>query len=125
MNIRELKLREVRDVFDAIGEQGPLHIMDILFPGELPVMAVSMCSGISVDELEDKSPSEMKSIINAVKKANPFLVEALDNMKQIGQEIISASFSTGTTAAEMQENSEYAADKGDGYENSCADSKNE
>ena len=37
MNVRELKIREVRDVFETMGGQAPLHVMDILFPGEIPV----------------------------------------------------------------------------------------
>lgn len=91
MNVRELKIKEVRAVLESMEKQGPVHTMDILFPGEIPVLAVALSTDKAIEDLEEIPPSEMRGLIDEVKKANPFFLNAIEAMKKMGLEILSAS----------------------------------
>jgi hypothetical protein len=82
---RELTVAEVRQVFDSMENRTDLHTVEILFPNELPVMAVSLSTGLSLEELDgDIPPSEIKQIIERVKEKNPFFLSGLQALAQAG-----------------------------------------
>jgi hypothetical protein len=88
---RELTVAEVRQVFEDMDARKGIHTVDILFPNEIPVKALSLATGLSLDELDGEiPPSEMKRIIDEVKGKNPFFLTALGHLADIGRRITDA-----------------------------------
>ena len=90
VEVKELTVKQVRDVFLGIDKAEPQFI-DELLNEPIPAMIITECTGVSVDEMEKQKPSELKPLVEAVKAVNPTLasmilrrVEAYDQLKEAG-----------------------------------------
>lgn len=83
---RELTVREIREVLGGLERRDAIHTVELLFPDGIPALAVSMSSGLSLEELDgDVAPSDLKNLIERVKDANPFFLNALNRLAETGR----------------------------------------
>jgi len=82
---KELTVSQIRQVFESMENRTDIHTIEILFPNEIPVMAVSLSTGLSLEELDgDIPPSEIKRLIDEVKTKNPFFLSGLQSLAKVG-----------------------------------------
>jgi hypothetical protein len=67
----ELTAPQVRDVLEE-AEKGDLHILDMLFPEQMPCIAVQKSTGKTLEELEQLLPSDYDALLKTVEIINPF-----------------------------------------------------
>ena len=102
ITIKELTVRQVREVFEQLTHEGQLFIDDLL-DQPVPAKVVTEATGITLEELEGARPSELITLCGEVVKVNPTLasmiqrrIEAADRLEKI---ILSAPSSTGQSAS--------------------------
>lgn len=89
ITIRELTVAQIRDLMDAFSKDKTPHIMDMLFPDSLPAVAISASTGISTKKLEDDfSPSDLHQIVEGVENMNPFFVNMVTRLKNVGKDLL-------------------------------------
>ncbi len=99
ITVTELSVAQVRDYMDDKPEQAPVSIIDLLFPDSLPGRVIAESTGLSVKKLEDDfSPSELKKIVEAVESLNPFFVNMMKRLSEMGREIIAQKTLTPSAA---------------------------
>ncbi len=88
VQIRELTLREVDALLTAIrGQQEPTTLDWLAGETRLPAAALETVTGLSVAELIelDLSQSELKKLYEEAEELNPFLSEAVAQMRRVAQ----------------------------------------
>lgn len=97
---KELTVGQIREILEKLEKGGTTHYGDLLFEGEeIPILAVSLSTGLSIDELEgDMTPSRLKEIIEEVRQANPFFAGMMKRLAKIGEGALAAKNSTGPSA---------------------------
>lgn len=95
----ELTVAQVRRVMDDLENEKSMHVVDLLFPDGIPALAISLSTGISIEELDgEKKPSEIAAVIEEVKAANPFFVKMLRRLARLGENVLQEKASTKTSA---------------------------
>ncbi len=85
--VKELTVKQVKAVLDE-KPQVP-HIIELMFPDELPVSVVCASTGLTRDEIEDNfTVSEIKSLLEDVKTANPFFLTLLEKLSDLGKQVL-------------------------------------
>jgi hypothetical protein len=86
ITISELTVANINKLFVDVSAQakpGAANIIDLLFGADIPVEAVAVSCGITVDELEAQyAPSEINVIVEAVKEVNPFFTAMLAKLTE-------------------------------------------
>lgn len=78
---RELTVKEVRQILDALDSAGEVSTVDLLFQDRIPARAVALSTGLTLEELEgDFRPSEIDTIITAVGEANPIFARLVERL---------------------------------------------
>ena len=67
----ELTAPQVRDVLEET-EKGEIHILDMLFPEQIPCIAVQKSTCKTLEELEKLAPSDYDALLKTVEVVNPF-----------------------------------------------------
>jgi len=91
ITITEMTVKEISDVLEEVATDGqkvmegskPISTIDLLFGAECSGIMISRCSGIPVEELNDYSPSDVRTIIDEVKSLNPFFFEMVAKLVKV------------------------------------------
>lgn len=81
---KPLDMAQVREFLDAMekeakDENSVPHIVDVLFNDEVPAKAVSISTGLSMDELGGKiSQEDMRALLDKVRAVNPTFVGMME-----------------------------------------------
>ena len=79
-----------------------LHIVDLLFNDEVPAFALSMATGLSLEELSGKvSPEIIRELLDKTRAVNPFLVGMIERLVSHGRDI-QAGLSASETASKAE-----------------------
>ena len=70
VTVRELTVKQVREVFDRL-DKDPVLFIDDLLDQPVPVLIVVESTGLKIDELEEAKPSELIPLCSEVLRANP------------------------------------------------------
>ncbi|MGD9949320.1 MAG: hypothetical protein AB7U29_12700 [Desulfobulbus sp.] len=88
VTVRELTVKQVRELFERLKNETPLFIDDLL-DQPVPARAVSESTGIPLDQLEEAKPSELLPLCEEVIRVNPSLasmisrrIEAADRLEK-------------------------------------------
>ena len=97
ITVKELTVKQVREVFEQLTHEGQLFIDDLL-DQPVPAKVVTEATGIPLEDLEEARPSELIALCGEVVKVNPTLasmiqrrIEAAGRLEKI---ILSAPNST-------------------------------
>jgi len=84
---KELTVGQVKAVLEGLEKMDSLHTIDFLFPEEgVPALAVSLSTGLSLEELNGDIPvSEMQGVVKAVKEKNAFFLRMLRSLAEVGK----------------------------------------
>ena len=93
----ELSVAQIRNLLDQM-ETMEISVFDMLFPDGVPSIAVAESTGISLKQLEQYLPSELKLIIDGVESLNPFFVNMMTRLAKAGEQMISEKTSTKPAA---------------------------
>ncbi len=86
IEIKQLNMRQVREFIAGMDPETEPHIVDILFNDPVPAKAVSLATGLSLDELAgDFSQEEMRELLDKVKAVNPSFVGMMERIIKAGQ----------------------------------------
>lgn len=80
----ELLTGEVQEIMDGL-ETIKTGIIDMLFPDRIPSCAIKKSTGMSDENLNKYSPSELEIIINAVEEVNPTFASLLQRLAAVGR----------------------------------------
>ena len=85
ITVRPLTMRQIRDVLDALKDDGKgekrAHIIDVVFNDEVPAVAVSSATGLSLAELEGEfGQQEIRELLDKVRAVNPFFVGMMERL---------------------------------------------
>lgn len=84
IEVKQLTMRQIKDVVAVLkksqaGEE--VHVVDALFDNDVPAIAVSEATGLSMAELEGEiSQQEMHDLIEKVRAVNPFFVGMMERV---------------------------------------------
>lgn len=84
---RELTPGQVKEVLDEV-EKAQVNILDLLFPGSVPCIAVQLSTGKSKKDLEEIPPSAYEVVLKAVEEVNPFFVALVKRMLDAANKIL-------------------------------------
>jgi len=93
ITVRQMTMADVRRFVaemqqQADGQEPEPHVIDMLFDDPVPASAVSVATGLSLDELAgDFTQSEMRELLDAVKAANPFFVGMMERLVEAGRQL--------------------------------------
>jgi len=79
-NVRQLTIGEIQDLLDddkkriEKGEWEP-DIVDLLFPGRIPMKGILKSTGMKSDDFRNLDPDEMEKIIERVESKNPHFAQ--------------------------------------------------
>lgn len=84
--VHSLTMREIREVLVALREKGKEpHVLDMVFDDDIPAVAISAASGLSLGELEgDFSQQEIHDLIEKIRAVNPFFVGMMERLCRAG-----------------------------------------
>lgn len=84
--VKQLTMRQIREVLANLKERdGGPHVLDMVFDDDVPAVAVSEATGLSLAELEgDFTQQEMRDLIDQVRAKNPFFVGMMERLCQAG-----------------------------------------
>lgn len=100
LTVKELTVGQIRNIIEDLENPENVHIIDMLFGDEIPALAVSESTEISMKDLEKGkiTPSEMEIIIKGVKEVNPFFVKMIERLAKIGETALKGRTSTESSA---------------------------
>lgn len=88
VTIKELNVREVREVMEGCGLKADATlVIDLMFQDRLPVAAVLKATDLSADSLDDMTQSELDTIYTAVEELNPFFVRLYRDLAAVGDSL--------------------------------------
>lgn len=89
---RTLTVQQVRELLDEIKKQSDaksildLNVVDLLFDDDVPAIAVSKSTGLTLQELcGPVDPQLVRNVIDEVRAANPFFVGMMERMVNAGK----------------------------------------
>ncbi len=94
--VKELTVKEVEEVIDACVDGKAVSTIDLLFD-DIPSIAVMKSSGLTLDELMEMRPSEIRTIVDAVKEVNPFFVSMQERLRGLAKGLLEARESSETS----------------------------
>lgn len=78
VEVKGLTMKQIKDVLASLkdrSKQQEAHVIDAVFDDDVPAVAVSMATGLSLAELEgDIGQQDMRDLLDKVKAVNPFFV---------------------------------------------------
>lgn len=82
---KQLTMSDVHEFLQRMeqdaADKKPPHVVDIVFNDQVPAVAVSMSTGLSLDELAGKIPQDtMRALLDKVKAVNPFFVGMMERI---------------------------------------------
>lgn len=81
ITVRELNVREIREVLSSFDDARMPHMVEILFERPIPLLGVTLATGLDQEVLGgDVQPSEIAELLEVVRKLNPFLMGVLDRI---------------------------------------------
>lgn len=100
ITVKELTVTEVTALLDGTEKKTTATTAELLIGSPIPIEAVSVATGISVDELNgEMAPSELAEIWEAVAEVNVFLSETLKRLQVVAEALLkpkeSAELSVG------------------------------
>lgn len=91
VTVKELTVEEIRDILENAEGAKELHVIEMLFPDELPVKALVLSTGKSEGELSAMGPGEILALMGRVKEKNPFFAQMLERLAALGREALARS----------------------------------
>lgn len=85
---RELTVKEAMGIMDGLGKSTELHPIEMMIDPTIPVAALPISTGKSLEELMEFPPSELKKIVEVVESANPFFMGMMEKLAKVGHEIL-------------------------------------
>ena len=87
ITVKQLKMNQIREFVSSFGDdRAKPHILDILFDDPVPAKAVSLATGLSMEELAgDLRQDEMRQLLDKVKAVNPSFVGMMERIIKAGQ----------------------------------------
>lgn len=83
ITVKELTVADVRDLLENVTNKTEINTIDLLFGDSVPSEAIEKSTGIKIKKLEnDFSPSEIKTLVEAVEEVNPFFVAMIQKLKK-------------------------------------------
>lgn len=89
VTVKELTVKQVREVFERLNHEGHLFIDDLL-DQPVPALVVTEATGIPLEQLEEALPSELITLCSEVIAVNPSLasmikrrIEAFEKMEKV------------------------------------------
>ncbi len=79
VTVKELTVAEMEGLMNGYTPQS----MDIVLDRDIPVAAVELSCGLTVDELRDCTPSALEPLYAAVAELNPSLVALMRQLKEV------------------------------------------
>ena len=110
VTVKALNMSEIKEVLNRLlkkseteSEQSAsifdLHIVDLLFNDEIPAFALSMATGLSLEELSGKVPPEaIRELLDKTRAMNPFLVGMIERLVSRGKAIQAVLSGPGSAA---------------------------
>ena len=82
----DLTLLQIKDIYRVVGEHAKSpHVLDMVFDDDIPAVAVSAASGLSLAELEgDFTQQEIRDLLDKVRAINPFFVGMMERLCRAG-----------------------------------------
>ena len=93
IKVSQMNMAQIREVVaamekDSADKETKPHILDLVFDDDVPARAVSVATGLSMDELGGKfSQDECRKLLDLVKAANPFYVGMMERFIKAGQQL--------------------------------------
>jgi len=93
ISVKQLTMAEIRKFVAAMQaeaekEDNKAHVLDMLFDDPVPAAAVSIATGLSMDELGGSfSQDEMRELLDKVKAVNPFFVGMMERLIEAGRQL--------------------------------------
>lgn len=88
ITVKQLNMSEVRDFVSSLDDDAEAHIVDILFNDPVPAKAVSLATGLSLEELAGSfKQDEMRTLLDKVKAVNPSFVGMMERIIKAGQSL--------------------------------------
>ena len=85
---RELTVKEVDKILESL-ESEQMHPFEAIFPEEpVPALGMALSLDIQADDLLDLPHSQLVTLISEVKEKNPFLVQKVERLAELGRKII-------------------------------------
>lgn len=76
VTVRELTVKEVKEIFEGLEANDHLFIDDLL-DQPIPALIVARSTGLTLDQIEDATPSESIPLCRMVAEANPACVSLI------------------------------------------------
>jgi len=92
ITVRKFTMKDVHNYLEGMEKDnaagGRPHVMDILFNDDVTARAVSMATGLSMEELAGNyTHDEMRALIDKVRAENPFFVGMMERIVKIKKKI--------------------------------------
>jgi len=85
--VKELTIGEVKNALEEIDKRKEPHVIELLFP-DVPAIVLSMSTGLSAEEFEHFTQSEMEQLISVFKEVNPFLSGLLKRLAEAAKRLL-------------------------------------
>lgn len=76
VEVRELTVKEVREIFEALDNNVQLFIDDLL-DQPIPALIVTRSTGLELDQIEEATPAENIALCQKVAESNPACVSLI------------------------------------------------
>lgn len=86
VSVHALTMKEIREVLVALREKSKEpHVIDMVFDDDVPAVAISAASGLSLSELEGEfTQQEIRDLLDKVRALNPFFVGMMERLCRAG-----------------------------------------
>jgi len=88
ITVKELKVKEIKDMLESVNAETGISTVDLLFGDVVPSQAISMCSNVSIEHIEENyTPSDIEKIVEAVKELNPFFLNMMNKLIKVAENL--------------------------------------
>jgi hypothetical protein len=87
ITIQELTVSQVRRIMTDLENEPAGQLIDDLLDTKIPVAAISLSTGLNIEDLEKHQPSKIDELAKEVEQANPFFVGMIQRRLKLYQEM--------------------------------------
>lgn len=87
ITIQELTVSQVRRIMTDLENEPAGQLIDDLLDTKIPVVAISLSTGLNIEDLEKHQPSKIDELAKEVEQANPFFVGMIQRRLKLYQEM--------------------------------------
>lgn len=100
ITVNELTVAQVTALMEGAGKKTSATTAELLMPNPIPIEAVSVSTGISVDDLNGTmTPSELAMVWEAVAEVNDFLSQMMQRLQVVAETLMAPKASGELPAA--------------------------